>query len=380
MALLALGNLSLDQGDPAAAVAAYERYLQQEDSPITRFSLGTALLGLGDVEGAYTHFQEADRLQPMDPQITYQAGRVATWLGRLDEAAHYLDAAQRLQPENGAINLARAAVAQKGCRPAEAVIEIERAVALAPDNLLLTGILAANYLAANQPEKVDPLLDALQAAPPGDAIGPWMAGTLLAQRGQNAEAVAQLKLALTAPTIVPAIAASTQTALGELYWRDGDAANAAKAFEAALGVDPDFVDAQVGLGVLALQAGDGAAAVGRFDAALGSLAAYGLKYPGDGATILAPIIHLYLALGYGQMGEAAAAKDALQQGAALVQTMLERSPEWPNAHLVQGMFATVTGDTQAAQAAYTHAIACDATYERVREQFVELVKGLETGD
>jgi Flp pilus assembly protein TadD len=98
-ALFALGNHYQHQGQYAAAIACYQRALQEQpDNAALLCNLGVALAAQGAVAEALAHFQQALRLHP-DAAIAWcNLGHLLRLQGHLETACAHLQHAVRLCP------------------------------------------------------------------------------------------------------------------------------------------------------------------------------------------------------------------------------------------------------------------------------------------
>ena len=98
-ALFALGNHYQHQGQFAAAIACYQRALQEQpDNVALLCNLGVALAARGAVAEAMAHFQQALRLRA-DAAIAWcNLGHLLRLQGQLEAASEHLQQAVRLCP------------------------------------------------------------------------------------------------------------------------------------------------------------------------------------------------------------------------------------------------------------------------------------------
>jgi len=91
----------LRRGDPAAALAHFERVLQLDPTHTpAAIAAATAALQLGRPAPALDFAQRALARPPAPPAALFLAGVSAWWLGRGEEAGSYLERASALEPGN----------------------------------------------------------------------------------------------------------------------------------------------------------------------------------------------------------------------------------------------------------------------------------------
>ena len=91
----------LRRGDPAAALAHFERVLQLDPTHTpAAIAAAMAALQLGRPAPALDFAQRALARPPAPPAALFLAGVSAWWLGRGEEAGSYLERASALEPGN----------------------------------------------------------------------------------------------------------------------------------------------------------------------------------------------------------------------------------------------------------------------------------------
>jgi tetratricopeptide (TPR) repeat protein len=104
------GDLTLQRGRPELAGESYTQALRRDAASADAWSgLGQARHATGDLAGALSALDTAQRLAPEDPWILNNRGVVERDLGRLDAACAAFETAARIAPElyAPAANLAR---------------------------------------------------------------------------------------------------------------------------------------------------------------------------------------------------------------------------------------------------------------------------------
>lgn len=126
--------LYLELGQPAAAVAHFERSLRvRPDSAAGQFNLGTALMLAGRTAEAVSRLEEAVRLKPDFPAAHNNLGGALAAQRRQGEAlSHYLTALQ-LQPDNARAHNGIATLRMEQGQLPEALVHLGNAIELDPD-------------------------------------------------------------------------------------------------------------------------------------------------------------------------------------------------------------------------------------------------------
>jgi len=136
MAAYNLGNLRLGQGDPAAAVAFFNRTIELKPGDANAYTnRGAALRRLGRTEEAIVSYREALRRDPVSFAAHYDLGGALAGSGRWGEAVIQFEAARRIEPDHAGIHSPMAAALLRLGRPAEAVPHFERALKEQPGDV-----------------------------------------------------------------------------------------------------------------------------------------------------------------------------------------------------------------------------------------------------
>jgi tetratricopeptide (TPR) repeat protein len=126
-----LGNLLLDEGKVAEAIAHYDAALRQNpNNPDIHFNLGKALNQEGRNAEAVPQFQAVLRLSPTDAEAHDNLGVAFLGIGRTAEAMAEFEAAIRLRPENAIAHYNLGVALRALGRPDEARAEFEAAARL----------------------------------------------------------------------------------------------------------------------------------------------------------------------------------------------------------------------------------------------------------
>jgi len=270
-ALLMRADLSLDQGDHAAALLDLEVLREREpDASVVRNRLGVALLDLGRIDAARVELREAMRLSDASPDPWINLGRLERRARRHQAAFDAFDGALALSAGDPDAHLGRGlARAALGELP-EAERDFRRSAELAPNEaepLLALGDLLRDI--GRVSEAIDVYREALSRED-GDAASWLKLGNALVMEGQPALATRAFTEALErAPGLAPAYnglgAALMQVGrvdeagealaraaeidrldpnplmnLALLREREGDREGARSAWQAALDRDPDL--------------------------------------------------------------------------------------------------------------------------------------------
>ena len=223
-ALVWLGEMYLDQGQPLEAERVYDRALAlQPASPAVLAGIGRAALAREDAARAVTYLERALAVDPGATSLHYSLGMAYRDLGQLELAEQYLR-----QRGSGAPRL--------------------------PDPLLQqsTGLLdsalaherrGSRALGAGRYGEAEAAFRAGLALTPDDPTLRHRLGVTLSMTGDTRAAVAQFEAALA---VAPDLA-DAHFSLGELLARDGRYGEAIARYEAAVESRPNYVDAQMAL-------------------------------------------------------------------------------------------------------------------------------------
>jgi predicted Zn-dependent protease len=336
--------------------------------------------------------QAAVRLDSRDAGLAQRLATIANWLNELDAAEGAVAQALRLQASEPSLYFLDGQLAYKRCDLPGAVAALQVSVELTPTNSLYVGSLGGYLLAQGDGGAVDPYLEQLRAAPADDYLSHWLAGALLSESSQAADAGeqagagapvraddarAEYAVALAAPGLPGSAAAAMHSALGSLAYLEGDLAAAERELGAALAAAPDYVDAEMALGDLALLAGDAAAAEQHYRKAQDSLPAYAANHSYDSATVYDPLLHMRLALAARLAGDSAGEEASRRAAEAALAALRAAAPDWPAVAGAEGLLALIQGDEKRAETAFARAVACDRTLAEVEEQSKKLVAASE---
>lgn len=97
--VLAAARATMTQGDPAAAIAALNKFDETGNDPEISFTLGVWTMNTGQAEAAWHHFRKAARLAPAVAEVFINMAAAATRLGRYDDAVDAARKAVALAPD-----------------------------------------------------------------------------------------------------------------------------------------------------------------------------------------------------------------------------------------------------------------------------------------
>ena len=265
-ALVWLGEMYLDQGQPVQAEGVYDRALAlQPASPAVLAGIGRSALAREDAARAVTYLERALAVDPGATSLHYSLGMAYRELGRLELAEQYLR--QRgggapglpdplLQQSTGLLDspLAherRGSRALSAGRHAEAAEAFRAGLALAPDDPTLRHRLGVALDMAGDTRGALAQFEAALAAAPDLADAHFSLGELLARDGRYAEAIARYEAAVESrPGYVDA-----RMALADTLSLAGRLRDAAAEFERVVEADPASDQAWMGRGVALIQLG-----------------------------------------------------------------------------------------------------------------------------
>lgn len=257
---LALAKQS--QGDLEGAVAQYRRFLEgPRELPAAHVRLGDALLQLGRLDEADAAFQSALESAPEEVGAValHGLGRVAVERGEAEQAVELLSRALALQPDATTIHYP---LAQAHRRLGNEQVARYHLALRGEGEVAFPDPLGAVIAGIGKSVAFEVVRD-LAAAEDFDETD--FLGFVTSQLGGSAAAAAEPLRTLLgdlAEAGAPAVQRGRlHAALGSLLARAGDDPGAVEAFERALELAPDLVDAR-------LRSGNALAREGRFDDAL----------------------------------------------------------------------------------------------------------------
>ena len=197
-ALLGLGGLALDAGDPAAAEAHFSGALQTNpDFAAAHYNLAVARMRQGDLADARAPLEAAHRLEPEDVDVLVDLAKVLAAAGEREPALGLAQRASSLAPKDVRARMTHGwLLAQSGDHKAAAT-EFEGAVAVAPSDVEARLGLARAWVRTGKVAEAAAIFAALSTEVP-DAAQIWADwGAALAKLGEFDSAVEKLDEALT---------------------------------------------------------------------------------------------------------------------------------------------------------------------------------------
>ncbi len=363
-----LGVILVNQRRPDEAVPHFARAIEiAPNLAEAQFNMGVALYHTGDLKGAITHYEKALELQPGMFLAHNNLGVALQDLGPLDEAVNHYREAIRLAPAfaDARRNLARV-LAQRGELSEAASCWVEL-VSQHPADVQARFALAHVLLAQNRlDDATKQLLELLRLKPDWAQVHNSL-GTALSRQGRADEAIPHFQEALrldpnltearssldqavggqprTAAPVAEAVegqapmltGAASDFARGNLLAAEGKTAEAIEAFQAALRLDPNHVEARVNLGVMYVRLGRPDEAVAEYRAALA-------LDPGHAEANY-------------NLGNALAGRREFEEAIAAYQRAVERKPEYVEARINLGNLLRGVGRLDESIAQHRQALA-----------------------
>jgi Flp pilus assembly protein TadD len=199
-----LGNLDLNRGAPAEAVAHYSKAIElRPDHVASLVNLSMAYARLGRTAEAETPLRQAIAVEPRSAPAHFNLGLLLAERGREAEAKAELRRATELDPRNAAAAYNLSVLVAKES-PKEAVALARRAAEAEPQQPRYAWTQA--YFAAQSGDVGGAchVLEALVRAHPGYGDGWGLLGTLLEKEGRTAEAREVYRRAAEARALSPA--------------------------------------------------------------------------------------------------------------------------------------------------------------------------------
>ena len=253
-------------------------------------------------------------------------------------------------------------IAYKRCDLSGMSQNYAQAATLGPDNALYVSLPASAYASQGDFEGQSQVVDGLIEKFSADPLAQILVGEFYLGNGKPREAEDALQSALQAANLPPLFQSLVHVDLGQIQLQRGNASAAGGEFNLALEKFPSNSVAQIALGDLALRTGDAGSLQGALQAyeqAEKLLPEYGYQVSGDLAELLKPILASRRALAQTKQGVAADPATAID----LAQAILNRTPQWPQAHYMLGLVYYTLGQVQEAEAEFTAALPCDASLE-----------------
>ncbi|MGQ9583782.1 MAG: tetratricopeptide repeat protein [Anaerolineae bacterium] len=367
-----IGILLARQGRADEAEAEYKASLQLEDNLLSHVGLGELYEKAGKTEQAIAEYEAALNLSDNASTLAnlhITLARLYQTLGRVEEATGEYQAALALLPEDPHLDGTRATLALAlldQCRPDEALATLqpalERGKAQLPVEVLRAQ--ATVYEAQGKEAEASEVYATMLRENPDRPEVHYFAAWFAYRQDRLSQAIEEMHEVLK---LVP-VFYQGWTELGYFYSLEGDPI-AASYHSTALESQPWNVYALLGLGEIALQQGEPELALTRFQEALQQHPEYAKAVPTAAQTALFSI-HLDLALAYERLGRTSDAAQELTTVRQLAEAMAAANPTSAKDRFRLAVAHWVSGETQAAEAAFAQAAQCDASLaaERARVQ------------
>ena len=217
---------------------------------------GMAYLGLGQLEAAETHLDEALAITPDDAAALVGRARLAMQQEDLERATLLVDRANAAAPEDAEVVAARGDLALAAGRPADAVAAFETLAGRVPGNFSYALSLTRAMIANGQPDAAIETLDAMIQQAPGNPHVHYLAA-LAAYQTQNFSAAKAY-----GQTVLNAVPDHLGTLLivGGAHFALGENEQAVVHLKSFVGRVPQHEPARRVLGEALLKAGDPAEA------------------------------------------------------------------------------------------------------------------------
>jgi len=241
---LHLGLALQAQQRPGAADELNKAYQIDPDNPIINLELGRLLATNGDDQQAIQFLQHANALMPQSADAAYQLGLALQRSNRMSEAIPLFQTAAAADPDNPDIlaNLGMALCQQQ--KATQAVPLLQKAIQLAPNEPVDHQNLAAAYIQLSQfDDAVSELRTALKLSPDSPQLH-YNLGLALKMQDKNEAAIPELQ---TAERLDPALSEPPYV-LGILHMQAGQYADAARELSTSLKLQPENGDGWATLG------------------------------------------------------------------------------------------------------------------------------------
>jgi serine/threonine-protein kinase len=373
-----LGDAYAQQGKLVEAADAYEQALASEESALTRSQLASIYWQQGDVARAIAQYEQAVALDPAQPRWQVRLGGLYASQGRLAEAEATFRTALSRDPENGDALAGLAGAAYRQCSVNTAVQSMAAAAALAPN---YRGALATYYEAQGRSADAAALYVELAEAPADDVFAHLAVADYLLRSGRLDEAAQSYQEILEAGSAPPGLVTSlVHYALGQIDYLQERLFAAGGEFEQALAAYPANVDAQAGLGDLALREGDAAQALAAYDAALSSVPQYLAGLPAENVALSSVFLQVRRSLALARQGDETASTAALDQALAFAEAAVALTPRSPLAQFALATAHLARGEIGDAEAAFARAGECDQSLIATRARLEAGLASLQPGE
>ena len=370
-----LADAFFRQGNLDDAATHYRAALESEETSYTHAQLASIYRAQNRPEDAMHELERAIELEPDNWYALYLRGELYTQSGDLDAATADYAAVLEINPEAAAAHYGLSLAAYRQCRLSAAAQAIGKAVALNENSTAFLGLQAGIYWAQNRVAEAEAIFNRLQAAPPSDWAAHLAVGDYLYQMGELDAAAQQFQMLLEAGDAASPLLSLAYTALGKIYYAQERLLPASAEYESALAAFPANAEAQALLGDIALRNGDAATALQAYDAAFDLLPVYGRYFPPDTPAMLEVSLFIRRGLALDRLGQADEAAAERDQALAAAQEFAARFPNSPAGNIALAVAYTALGETEQTSRAYAAALECDRSVELTFARFqAELAK------
>ena len=212
------------------------------------YHYGKVYLESGEAENALSQFRVALETEPDNPNILIGAGRSLMLLERYEEAVEYLEKAVKRSPEFADVHFHLGMVYRETGDKQRAINEFKEALNINPKYLMAKAMLNELFAMADEPEPKKKVHEVESRADEEKRISRqanvhFHMGNALFQKNMLKEAHAEYKQAINLRPNYPDI----RNKLGELYVERRRYDLADREFEAALKINPRYMQAQLNL-------------------------------------------------------------------------------------------------------------------------------------
>lgn len=213
-------------------------------------SLASSYLLKGNLNKAEENYEEALRLNSNCVNCYLQIGRIAERQGEKEKGLAYLIKAKLLEPENPEVLFEFGKVCLERNLFRDALPALEKAVQLKPDNDQYTYVLGSAYLAKVRYTEAVALFSRLVKKNPEDPILNYAMGSVLYTEGRNLDGAEKyLKKSIS----LQPVQVGAYYYLGMVVFKKGDQDQAAQIFRELLQRYPDHIPSLEQLGIILLR-------------------------------------------------------------------------------------------------------------------------------
>ncbi len=355
-----LGDALAANGDLEGAVESYRKALALQDSPELRSQVALLLARLGNVEEAILELEAATVSASENSLLLNQLAGLYSRVGRLQDAQGTYQALVDLNGDDPVGYLGLGQVAYKRCDLSDMAKNYSQAATLGASQALYFSLPASAYAAQGDYEQQAEVMASLLEKYPDDMLAHLVAAEFYLGNGQLQEAEDLLQTALESSSLPPVFQSLAHYDQGVIQLERGNLTAAEGELQLALQGYPSNAAAQTLLGDIALRRGDGEAALSAYEQAGKLLPEYGVNISGDYAELFVPLLEARSYLATSLSGDSSEPQLALD----LAQKIVERAPQWAQAHFTLGWVYYAIGQADQANTEFQAAAACDASLEQ----------------